>query len=116
MLNSLLTDRSPREAVATWCERLRTEQPTLLFRSASAFLPEEQLPQNVPSTRKGKARVPVGDAIGAESIISCLHEWAKTKNDEKLTVAVVGLANVSVPSSVACCSFFTIFHRSAKVH
>jgi nuclear GTP-binding protein len=104
----LLADRSPREAVAAWSERLRTEQPTLLFRSASAFLPEEQSSQNLPSTRKGKAKVPVDDALGAESIISCLCEWAKTKDDEKLTVAVVGLANVSGPSIALVFIFYDV--------
>jgi len=96
MLNLSLTDQSPREAVATWSERLQTEQPTLLFRSASAFLPQEQ---SSSPTKKGKAKLPVDNALGAESIISCLFEWAKTKNDENFTVAVVGLANVSGPSS-----------------
>lgn len=86
-------DRSPREAVAAWAEHLRAEHPTLLFRSASAFLPEEHS-QNSPSTRKSKGKLPIHDALGAESIIACLSECAKAKDGEKLTVAVVGLTNV----------------------
>ena len=87
-------DRCPREAVAAWSERLRTEHPTLLFRSASSFLPEEQALQNFPSTRKGKGKAPVDDALGAESMLSCLSELSKAKRAEKLAVAVVGLTNV----------------------
>jgi len=82
---------------------LRTEQPAFLFRSASTFLPEEQAPHPLPQAKqgKGKAKSSVADAVGANSIIACLHTWANQKSDEEvMTVAVVGLANVSYSESI----------------
>lgn len=93
-----MTDRCPREAVAAWAGYLRTEQPTLLFRSASIFLPEGQTSQPSPQPKKarGKAEAPVNGAVGADLILSCLSEWAKQiGHDEPLTVAILGVANVS---------------------
>ena len=44
---------------------------------------------------KGKARIPIDDALGAEQVLNCLSQWAKEKKgEEALTVAVVGVANV----------------------
>jgi len=73
-----MTDRCPREAVAAWAGYLRTEQPALLFPSASSFLPEGQTSQPSPQPKKprGKAKTPVND-VGADSILSCLSKWAK---------------------------------------
>ena len=89
-----MTDRCPREAVAAWAGYLRTEQPTVLFRSASSFLAEGQTSQpSQPKKPRGKAKTPVNDAVGADSILSCLSEWAK--HDEPLAVAILGVANVS---------------------
>ena len=69
-----------------------------MFRSATAFLPEgptRQDPLLKKVKGKGKARVSNDDALGAESVLNCLSEWAKEKKgEEALTVAVVGVANV----------------------
>lgn len=44
---------------------------------------------------KGKAKVSSDNALGAESLLNCLSQWAKEKEgDETLIVAVVGMANV----------------------
>jgi hypothetical protein len=45
---------------------------------------------------KSKATLPKDDALGIEAIVSQLSNWAKEKENSPLTVAVVGLANVSV--------------------
>jgi hypothetical protein len=50
---------------------------------------------------KGKAKSSVADAVGAKSIVDCLHTWANQKSDDEvMTVAVVGLANVSYSESI----------------
>jgi len=112
-----IIDTCPREAVASWSQYLRTEKQALLFRSASSFLPEAQ---DVPQVKKGKgkAKIPVNDAVGTESILAALAHYAKEKKgDEPLAVAVVGVVNVRSLSSNF--SFVTIkllsFHRWAKV-
>ena len=44
---------------------------------------------------KGKAKIPIDDALGAQPMLDCLSQWAKEKKrEEPLTVAVVGVANV----------------------
>ncbi|KAF8189693.1 GTP-binding protein [Pholiota molesta] len=96
-------DTCPREAVVQWSTQLRNEHPTLLFRSATSFLPEPVV-QAVPKIKKGKGKapkIPTTDAIGADSILSCLSHWAKEKEgDEPLAVAVVGVANVGKSSLI----------------
>ncbi|KAJ3492929.1 hypothetical protein NLJ89_g11135 [Agrocybe chaxingu] len=95
-------DLCPREALSAWTGHLRAHQPTLLFRSASSFLSEPPTPsQHAPKKGKGKAKVPVDDAVGTDSILSCLAHWAKEKNeDAPLNVAVVGVANVGKSSLI----------------
>ena len=91
-----MTDRCPREVVAACAGYLRTEQPALLFSSASSFLPEGQTSQPSPQPKKprGKAKTPVNDAVGADSILSCLSKWAKQiGHDEPLTIAIPGVVN-----------------------
>lgn len=52
---------------------------------------------------KGKAKIPIDDALGAQALLDCLSQWAKEKKgEEALTVAVVGVANVRL---------FTVFCR-----
>lgn len=81
---------------------MRTEQPTLLFRAASAFLPEQPTPLD-PLLKKGKGKAPkpkTNDATGAEAVRSWIAHWAKQKKgDEPLAVAIIGVTNVrfSVP-------------------
>lgn len=44
---------------------------------------------------KGKAKVMNDDALGVESILNCLSQWAKEREgEEALNVAVVGVSNV----------------------
>ncbi|CAA7270739.1 unnamed protein product [Cyclocybe aegerita] len=95
-------DLCPREALSAWTGHLRADQPTLLLRSASSFLPEPPTPsQHAPKKGKGKAKVPVDDAVGSDSILSCLAHWAKEKNgDVPLNVAIVGVANVGKSSLI----------------
>ncbi|KAF5320667.1 hypothetical protein D9619_001196 [Psilocybe cf. subviscida] len=90
-------DTCPREAVVSWSSELRSEQPTLLFRAASAFLPEQPTLLD-PLLKKGKGKAPkpkTDDAVGAEAVRACLARWAKEKKgDEPLAVAIVGVTNV----------------------
>jgi nuclear GTP-binding protein len=65
----------------------------MLFRSASQFLPHHNLPSG---KGKGKGKELADDALGASSVLSCLSKWAAAKPEgEVLTVAVVGVTNVS---------------------
>ncbi|KAF8632398.1 hypothetical protein AX17_004839 [Amanita inopinata Kibby_2008] len=87
-------DTCPRESVATWAAHLRMQYPTLLFRSATTFLPSsvEQL------TSKGKGKQgekkSVINALGIDSVLECLGQWSKEKSDDRpLSVGVVGLTN-----------------------
>ncbi|GBE79130.1 hypothetical protein BKA93DRAFT_139941 [Sparassis latifolia] len=89
-------DACPREAIVSWVATLRGQCPTVLFRSASAFLPKAVEPSS-----RGKAKDPVDDAWGVDAILSCLGSWAQQKQDEKpLVVAVVGVANVGKSSVI----------------
>ncbi|KAI3611042.1 hypothetical protein WG66_013792 [Moniliophthora roreri] len=87
------------EAVEAWVRVLRKQHPTLLFRAATSFLPENP---RVPADVKGKAKAkkPVADALGVESIQQCLQDWVKAKKGDSFTVAVVGVANVGKSSFV----------------
>lgn len=97
-----LSDTCPRESIVAWSKELRAQHPTLLFRSASAFLPEGFVPQSaatsMPASKgKAKARHLPSDAQGSQSVIKFLTHWAKEKTNNKsepLAVAVVGLTNV----------------------
>ncbi|KAH9950048.1 hypothetical protein B0H21DRAFT_21208 [Amylocystis lapponica] len=82
-------DTCPREAAAGWAATLRTHYPTVLFRSASAFLPAPLEPVG-----KGKGKERADDAWGIDSILACLHAWAQEQEgDAPLVVAVVGVTN-----------------------
>jgi hypothetical protein len=102
----LCLDICPREALTAWAAHLRAQCPVLMFRSATAFLPEGPTMQDPLYKKvkgKGKAKIPIDDALGAQPILDCLSQWAKEKEgEEALTVAVVGVANVRL---------FTVFCR-----
>ncbi|KIM42789.1 hypothetical protein M413DRAFT_123683 [Hebeloma cylindrosporum] len=92
-------DTCPREAVASWSSYLRRQHPTFLFRSATSFLPETPVPQV--KKGKAKAKIPTNDAVGGDSVLACLAQWAKEKTgDEPLVVAVVGVTNVGKSSLI----------------
>ena len=77
----------------SWATTLRGEHPTVLFRSASAFLPTDLVPVHAPA--KGKGKVRTDDALGLVSVLAVLEKWAEQKiEEEPLVVAVVGLTNV----------------------
>lgn len=62
----------------------------MLFRSASASLPAPA------ESVKGKAKERVDDAWGLDATLAVLQQWAnEKKGDSPLTVAVVGVTNVS---------------------
>lgn len=87
---TVVIDVCPRESVSAWATTLRQQHPTVLFRSASAFLPALE-----PSSDKGKSKVRSDDAVGASVAISALQKFAEKKaGDEPLVVAVVGFTNV----------------------
>ncbi|KAJ7162605.1 GTP-binding protein [Mycena crocata] len=93
-------DTCPRESVAAWTSQLRAHHPTLPFRAASSFLPAG--PELVIKEKgKGKAKAPSDDALGVESVLERLGEWAEQKKGDKpLCVAVVGFTNVGKSSFV----------------
>lgn len=85
-------DTCPRESLASWVTFLRAEHPTLLFRSATAFLPSTC--DQAKHKSKGKTRPPVDDGVGVEAVLGLLGRWAQEKGGDKpLTVGVVGLTN-----------------------
>ncbi|KAL4264409.1 CP-type G domain-containing protein [Pleurotus pulmonarius] len=93
LLNKI--DSCPREAISAWLSTLRGDNPTLPFRSSSAFLPSEP---SVNPKIKGKV-VPkqTADAIGRDAVLSCLQQWGK---EGHLTVAVVGPTNTGKSSFI----------------
>ncbi|KAG5637321.1 hypothetical protein H0H81_005014 [Sphagnurus paluster] len=93
-------DTCPREAVAGWADYLWSYHPTVLFRSATAFLPTSpEITSN--GKGKGKGKAPVDDGLGVESTLACLGEWAKKKKGDKpLAVAIVGIANAGKSSFI----------------
>ena len=88
-----------------------------MFRSATPFLPEgpTMLDPIVKKVKgKGKAKVSLDDALGAESVLNCLSQWAKEKKkEEPLTIAVVGVANVRLFIILFC--IISHFIRWARV-
>lgn len=87
-------DLSPREAVQSWATHLRQQHTTLLFRSASSFIPTYEFRQASASDKlPAKAD---DDAFGVEGLLSALEAEAKRAAKEALTVAIVGIANVSL--------------------
>lgn len=87
-------DTCPLESVTAWAAYLRSQHPTVLFRSASCFLASGLEPS---TQRKGKAKAAAHDGLGVDSVLECLGHWAMTKKGGKpLTAAVVGVTNVSV--------------------
>lgn len=96
MLIKHAEDTCPRESVEAWASHLRMQHPTLLFRSASAFLPAGPEP-SVKVKGKGKAKIPNNDGLGVDSVLACLGEWAQSKKgDEPLSVSILGLTNVRI--------------------
>ncbi|KAF8816517.1 P-loop containing nucleoside triphosphate hydrolase protein [Phlegmacium glaucopus] len=94
-------DTCPREALTAWARHLRTQCPTLMFRSATAFLPQGAAMLDPLVKVKAKAKLPIDDALGAQSVLDCLSQWAKEKKgEEPLIVAVVGVANVGKSSLI----------------
>ncbi|KAI0643674.1 P-loop containing nucleoside triphosphate hydrolase protein [Trametes meyenii] len=92
-------DACPREAVEAWAAVLRTEHPTVLFRSASACLPAPA--EGVQGKGKGKGKERADDAWGLDAALALLTQWAgETKDEKPLTVAVVGVTNVGKSSVV----------------
>lgn len=91
-------DTIPRETLSSWLAYLRTQHPTLPFRSSSAFLPAPvEQATKTKGKEKGKEKVSLADALGASSIRTYLSQLAKEKNgDAPLVVAVTGLTNVSI--------------------
>lgn len=60
---------------------------------------------------KGKAKIPIDDALGAQPLLDCLSQWAKKKEgEEALTVAVVGVANVRPPTVLCRLTSSSIFY------
>ena len=106
LISFFCLDACPREALTAWAAHLRTQCPALMFRSATAFLPEGPTMQDPLIKKvkgKGKAKIPIDDALGAQALLDCLSQWAKEKKGgEALTVAVVGVTNVRL---------FTLFCR-----
>ncbi|KAG7445979.1 P-loop containing nucleoside triphosphate hydrolase protein [Guyanagaster necrorhizus] len=100
LLNKI--DTCPKEAVAAWVTQLRFQQATILFRSASAFIPDEV---QCHKQEKGKGKLSADNAIGVDALLKTLLPWAKSKSDdEPLVVAVAGFTNTgksSVINSVA---------------
>ncbi|PCH41575.1 hypothetical protein WOLCODRAFT_119235 [Wolfiporia cocos MD-104 SS10] len=86
-------DACPRESVSSWATTLRISHPTILFRSASAFLPDPISPAPAAKGRdKGKARA--DDAWGTDAALACLRHWASEKGGATpLSVAVIGTTN-----------------------
>lgn len=82
-------DGCPREAVSSWATYFRAQHPTILFRSASAFMPAVD-----PSPVKGKGKERADDALGSSSAIAALEKFVSEKSSaEPLVVAVVGFTN-----------------------
>ncbi|TFY73577.1 hypothetical protein EWM64_g10435 [Hericium alpestre] len=82
-------DTCPQENVSAWANYLRSSHPTVLFRSATSFLPASH-----DISAKGKQKAPTNDAWGVEAVRAMLKGWAQEKTgDEPLTLAVVGLTN-----------------------
>ncbi|KAG6861482.1 hypothetical protein C0995_015909 [Termitomyces sp. Mi166 len=83
-----------------WAAHLRTQHPTALFRSATAFLPSGPEP-SVKGKGKAKAKTPTDDGLGVDSILECLGHWAKAKKGDKpFTAAVVGVTNAGKSSLI----------------
>ncbi|KDR74391.1 hypothetical protein GALMADRAFT_250307 [Galerina marginata CBS 339.88] len=94
-------DTCPREAVASWTQHLISQHPTVLFRSATCFLPAPSTPEPQIKKGKGKSKVPVDDALGADSLLACFAHLAREKKgDEPLAVAVIGVTNVGKSSLI----------------
>ncbi|KAJ8095143.1 hypothetical protein PM082_010365 [Marasmius tenuissimus] len=113
-------DNAPREAVKSWSSALRKQHPTLLFRAATAFLPESpRIPEDVKGKQKAPKK-PVEDAVGVDAISKCLGDWAKEMKKgegEVFNVAVVGVANAgksSLINSIAKRATFPIYTPSAR--
>ncbi|KAJ7047765.1 hypothetical protein C8F04DRAFT_1216975 [Mycena alexandri] len=93
-------DTCPRESVASWATYLRAHHPTVPFRAASSFLPAG--PELIIKAKgKGKAKALSNNALGADTVLERLGEWAEQKEGDKpLSVAVVGFTNVGKSSLV----------------
>jgi nuclear GTP-binding protein len=85
--------------MSSWLVHLRQSHPTFLFRSASAYLPVD--PHAAPA--KSKVKVSNTDALGRDVLLEALHAIAESKKLPELTIAIIGVTNVS-PTSWYCCS------------
>ncbi|CCM03995.1 uncharacterized protein FIBRA_06151 [Fibroporia radiculosa] len=86
----------PREAISSWAATLRSRHPTVIFRSASAFLSTTPEP-----TAKGKGKARADDAWGVDAVLAFLSQAAKKKGgDDPLVVAVVGVTNTGKSSFI----------------
>ncbi|KAH9938725.1 GNL3L/Grn1 putative GTPase-domain-containing protein [Fomitopsis serialis] len=90
-------DACPREAVQEWATSLRAQHPTVLFRSASVFLPTAAEP-----TGKGKDKERADDAWGVDSVMQVLGSGHRRRRRQCLVVAVVGLTNAGKSSFINC--------------
>ncbi|EAU82462.2 GTP-binding protein [Coprinopsis cinerea okayama7 len=103
-------DTCPRESVSGWLSHLRSQHEAAFpFRACSAFIPSnpaEAPSQPIPPKGKGKSTVPLSDALGVDSILACLGQWAQQKKDTKsdseapYTIAVAGITNVGKSSFI----------------
>ncbi|KLO08270.1 hypothetical protein SCHPADRAFT_908760 [Schizopora paradoxa] len=109
-------DLSPREAVQSWAAHLRQQHTTLLFRSASSFIPAYESRQ--PSAIEKLSEKSNEDAFGVEGLLSALEAEAKKVSKDALTIAVVGIANTgksSVLNSLLQKSVSPIYKLSSTV-
>ncbi|PPR03996.1 hypothetical protein CVT24_010489, partial [Panaeolus cyanescens] len=97
-------DTCPKEAVTSWAEVLRKQHPTLVFRSATSFLPETSASHVIASLSKSKgkskAKAPTNDAVGRDVVLECLSAWRKDSGKDELNVAVVGIVNAGKSSFI----------------
>lgn len=98
LLNKI--DTCPRESIEAWAAYLRTQHPTFLFRSATAFLPSG--PELTAQLKgKGKAKFSADNGLGVDAVRAYLGEMARAKDDDKpLAVAVLGPTNAGKSSFI----------------
>ncbi|THH14866.1 hypothetical protein EW146_g5518 [Bondarzewia mesenterica] len=108
-------DTCAQEPLSSWTKHLRNEHPTLLFRSASSFLPSAD---DTPIHKKTKGKELMNDAWGAEPVLAVLGKWAQEKGGtDSLEVAVVGATNSGKSSfinSLVRKSVFPIYSSSSR--
>lgn len=91
VFNNSSVDTCPKESVESWVRALSKDYPVFLFRSATAFLPD-----NEPTDPKGKGKKRADDALGLAVLFEYLANHMKElKEEQALNVAVLGWTNVS---------------------